>query len=241
MDGLVILTRQEQEYLLHAIESSLELAELRELFLWAQGQLQAVLPHRMLVCMQLGPDGDVVRAELLHAGAPAPALADALCARSEGLAHAVLRRWQREGALPLALSAGAGAEEGRLAALGIGNLLAHGSGPLPGGATFFIACDIPAGPDSRHAHFLRLLLPHLHVALLRLAAGVPVLRALSPREAQVLRWLREGKNNEEIGRILGISPLTVKNHLRRLYRALGVGNRAHAVARSAALRWPLAG
>jgi DNA-binding CsgD family transcriptional regulator len=49
---------------------------------------------------------------------------------------------------------------------------------------------------------------------------------------QQLQWLREGKSNEEIGRLLGISALTVKNHLQRLYRQLGVNNRAHAVARS---------
>ena len=98
-------------------------------------------------------------------------------------------------------------------------------------------CDLPQRPGARHAHFLRLLLPHLHLALLRLApAAAPAARQLSQREIQVLRWLREGKSNDEIGRILGISPLTVKNHLQRLYRVLGVGNRAHAVARGAMLR-----
>jgi DNA-binding CsgD family transcriptional regulator len=32
--------------------------------------------------------------------------------------------------------------------------------------------------------------------------------------------------------ILGISAMTVKNHLQRVYRVLGVSTRAHAVARS---------
>jgi DNA-binding CsgD family transcriptional regulator len=36
--------------------------------------------------------------------------------------------------------------------------------------------------------------------------------------------------------LLGISALTVKNHLQRIYRTLGVGNRAHALARCIELR-----
>ena len=51
-----------------------------------------------------------------------------------------------------------------------------------------------------------------------------------------MRWLREGKSNDEMARILGISALTVKNHLQRIYRMLGVSNRAHALARCLELR-----
>ncbi|GGX82439.1 helix-turn-helix transcriptional regulator [Massilia dura] len=235
MDALVILSRQEQEYLLHAIETSLDLAEPRELFLWSQGQLQAVLPHRLLVCAQLDSAGDVLRAQLLHGGAGAPALAEAIRDPGSGWLPAVTARWRGGGCLPLALQA---EDDGGLPALGIGNLLAHGSAPVPGGSTFFMLCDLPQRPGARQAHFLRLLLPHLHLALLRLApAEVPLRRPLSLRETQVLRWLREGKSNEEIGGILGISALTVKNHLQRLYRVLGVSNRAHAVARGTMLRY----
>ncbi|QCP14974.1 helix-turn-helix transcriptional regulator [Pseudoduganella umbonata] len=234
MDGLVILSRQEQEYLLHAIESSLDLAESRELFLWAQGQLQTLLPHRLLVCLQVGPAGEVLRTDLLHADAAAPPAAQAFRDPARGPLPALLERWRSGGARPLALQAD---DDGSLASLGVVNLLAHGSAPLAGGFTFFLLCDLPRRPDGRHAHFLRLLLPHLHLALLRLApVGVPPQRGLSTRETQVLRWLREGKSNDEIGHILGISALTVKNHLQRLYRVLGVSNRTHAVARSTMLR-----
>jgi DNA-binding CsgD family transcriptional regulator len=34
-----------------------------------------------------------------------------------------------------------------------------------------------------------------------------------------------------MGAILGISALTVRNHWQRIYRTLGVSNRAHALAR----------
>lgn len=232
--GLVILSRQEQEYLLHAIESSLDLAKPCELFLWSQGQLQALLPHRLLACVHLGSAGEVLRTEMLHGAGIAPAVAEALRDPANGFIPALIGRWRDGACVPLALQA---ADDGRLASLGIDNLLAHGSEPLPGGATFFMLCDLPQRPGARHGHFLRLLLPHLHLALLRLApADTRMPRSLSRRESQVLRWLREGKSNEEIGFLLGISALTVKNHLQRLYRVLGVNNRAHAVARSIMLR-----
>jgi DNA-binding CsgD family transcriptional regulator len=61
-------------------------------------------------------------------------------------------------------------------------------------------------------------------------------RPLSARETEIVGWLREGKSNEEMARILGISALTVKNHLQRIYRLLGVGNCARALARCLELR-----
>ncbi|TWI65125.1 transcriptional regulator EpsA [Pseudoduganella lurida] len=239
MDGAVILSRQEQEYLLHAIEAGLDLRDPGQLFLWAQGQLQALLPHRALVCLRLDPAGAIVRTELLQAGGPPGRLEAALCDPARGIASAALQLWREGGERPLLLQPEAGVLAGRLAALGLPGAIAHGSGALPGGATFFLACGLAGRPGPRQAHFLRLLLPHLHLALLRLApAHAAMPRALSPRELQVLHWLGEGKNNAEIGQLLGISALTVKNHLQRLYRVLGVSNRAHAVARSALLAWP---
>jgi DNA-binding CsgD family transcriptional regulator len=56
-------------------------------------------------------------------------------------------------------------------------------------------------------------------------------QALSEREAEIMRWLKIGKTNYEIGRILEISAFTVKNHLQRIFRKLVVFNRAHAVAK----------
>jgi DNA-binding CsgD family transcriptional regulator len=104
---------------------------------------------------------------------------------------------------------------------------------------------LPDGPGPRHAYFLELLLPFLHLALQRLGeleAGdgaarplASMARALSLREREILAWVREGKSNFEVGRILGISTMTVKNHLQRIYKTLGVSNRTHALARCLAL------
>ncbi len=132
------------------------------------------------------------------------------------------------------------------AASGFDNVLLDGSGPLAGGSTVFALFGLPMRTGARHAYFLSLLLPHLHLALSRLASasrhspdrplGQGAARALSARETEVLHWLRAGKRNEEIAQLLSLSPLTVKNHLQRIYKVLGVRNRTEAVARCAAWR-----
>lgn len=58
---------------------------------------------------------------------------------------------------------------------------------------------------------------------------------LSKRETEIMLWVAEGKTNEEIGMILGISRATVRTHLQNIFPKLGVENRvaaAQAVRRS---------
>lgn len=54
---------------------------------------------------------------------------------------------------------------------------------------------------------------------------------LTEREFQVLGRMAAGMSNGEIGRALHLSEDTIKTHARRLFRRLGVRDRAHAVAR----------
>jgi DNA-binding CsgD family transcriptional regulator len=53
---------------------------------------------------------------------------------------------------------------------------------------------------------------------------------LTPREAEVLAWISEGKTNEEIAMILGTRPNTVRKHVENIHRKLGVENRGAAAA-----------
>jgi transcriptional regulator EpsA len=89
---------------------------------------------------------------------------------------------------------------------------------------------------------LGLLMPHVDAALRRVeyiesaSGGVDVVEelnigGLSDREHEILHWVRSGKTNLEIGMILGISPNTVKNHLKRIFQKLDVTCRAQAVAK----------
>jgi DNA-binding NarL/FixJ family response regulator len=52
---------------------------------------------------------------------------------------------------------------------------------------------------------------------------------LTPREAEILSWVVQGKTNPEIGIILGIQLTTVKKHLESIFTQLGVENRTAAV------------
>ena len=103
---------------------------------------------------------------------------------------------------------------------------------------------------------LDLVLPHLHSTWQRVTATehalkrhlpqpaaptppsaaplAPARGTVTERERQILRWVREGKSNHQIGQVLGISPLTVKNHIQKILRKLGAGNRAQAVAQALA-------
>jgi DNA-binding CsgD family transcriptional regulator len=62
-----------------------------------------------------------------------------------------------------------------------------------------------------------------YAALLRLG--------LTPREAEVLHWVGEGKTNPEIGAILRTRPRTVAKHLEKIFAKLGVETRGAAAAR----------
>ncbi|KWE26272.1 helix-turn-helix transcriptional regulator [Burkholderia cepacia] len=53
---------------------------------------------------------------------------------------------------------------------------------------------------------------------------------LSPRQAQIMRFVHMGNTNKMIARTLGISEGTVKIHLASIFQQLGAANRAAAVA-----------
>ena len=55
---------------------------------------------------------------------------------------------------------------------------------------------------------------------------------LTPREAEVLLWVAQGKTNPEIGTILDLSPGTVRKHLEHIFQKLGVENRTGACLRA---------
>lgn len=260
---LVIPSAREQEYLLHVIEAALEIRTPAALFLWAQGQLQTLLPHQLMVCLQFDGHDELSRVECLHGKPLAAATLRQLADGRDGLALRLVRHGRATGQFPCMLEAATASVDTAWSALraqmelmGFQNALIHGTERLAGGASCFVLFGLPHGPGSRDAYFLRLLLPYLHLALAGVCASdgapagaygsaplgpprsqeAPVIRPLSARERQVMHWLREGKSNAEMAIILGISGLTVKNHLQRLYRLLGVSNRTHAVARCISLR-----
>jgi DNA-binding NarL/FixJ family response regulator len=59
-----------------------------------------------------------------------------------------------------------------------------------------------------------------------LVAGWPY---LTPREAEILRFVAEGRTNKQIASALWVTLHTVKFHLSNIYRKLNVANRAEAM------------
>jgi DNA-binding CsgD family transcriptional regulator len=88
-----------------------------------------------------------------------------------------------------------------------------------------------------------ILQPHLLATLARVLANEARAEGdskrasglITAREIEVLAWVRDGKTNDEIAAILGLSMLTVKNHLRNAMKKLVVRTRGQAVAKVIAL------
>lgn len=258
MSDDILLSSQDREHLLFTIEASLKIGRRFQFFLWAQGVLQGVIPHQTLLCAH----GDLEKRQLSHLSFSADAQPD----RQTGQAldpplHDLLPRlvtlWLREGGTPCLLGADAlpeaDVQSGRwqllraLREADLDHVAAHGLRQMQGGqGSFFVFIGtVPYGPRDRH--LLELLVPHLHAALQRLLANEPdeadaapdaIERLLTPRERQVLHWVRNGKSNKEIARLLGISPLTVKNHVQRILVKLKVNNRTQAANEGSAAKPP---
>jgi DNA-binding CsgD family transcriptional regulator len=69
----------------------------------------------------------------------------------------------------------------------------------------------------------------------RALSKIPVVAApkatLSSRELECLRWVGAGKTDWEIGKIVSLSPTTVKSHVDQARKKLGASTRPQAVAR----------
>lgn len=99
-------------------------------------------------------------------------------------------------------------------------------------ATFFSFAGGDPGGGSRYTDLLDYLLPYLHNVLMANTHTPPSnrVKGLSPREAAVLVWMKQGKTNWEISRILGVSERTIRFHVESIFSKLDVSSRIQAVA-----------
>lgn len=242
MNYSVSLQGEELERLLFAIETSVKVTKRFQFFLWAQGALQSFLPHETLVCSF----GDLANMRVnneVFSRAVIPDSFERLVRDSQnGLMPSMLKAWRSGGRQPVAIN-----DACRAGGLALDQLrphiLCHGVAEprRDQASSFFVFLGMPHPPGEREAYLAELLMPNLHMALQRMWEGeaeggrdVPLDPLLSERELQVLAWVRDGKTNYEIGQILDISPLTVKNHVQKILRKLNVSNRAQAVASAVA-------
>ena len=245
MPNLIILSKLEEEYLVRAIESGLNIQRLRQFFVWVRSHVQGLLPHETMVCVQFGERDEVQHLECLN-GLPLDSAEHRhLCDPADGLVVRMARVCRSKGPMPCLIGPDQRGARHPLAALSeelsqrhVDSVLLHGSERMRGGATFFALFAWTDAPTQRHAYLLSLLMPYLHTAFLQVIANGDATevrgdlpQTLTAREIEVLGWVARGKSNAEIGDILDLSSLTVKNHLQRIYKRLNVHNRVQALAR----------
>lgn len=124
------------------------------------------------------------------------------------------------------------------------NAAAHGVADMHGVvSSYFGFYRLPEKPDARHAYLLKLLVPHLHVALIRIITiaeqnGIKkeVMEVvLTELQQKILHWMHKGKSNWEIAQILGTSEANVKYHIRKILAKLRVNNRTQAIFKALGL------
>jgi transcriptional regulator EpsA len=224
-----------------------------ELLSWLR-DVQEFLPHQIL----LGAWGEFqrwnVKSEMVSHLPGLRVMQGRGCSIDDVLrdAHA---QWLRGGREPLVLSAIAIDALRRpcpcplhAALRDMRSLLVHGvRDKLSGCDSLYVALDgqsrFAPGEQARCVVLSHLLLCQLDNAWRRLAAfrldNLPAAQAialpraleLSAREREILANLAHGRTNHDIAESLAISLFTVKNHVKRIFRKIGVSNRTQAAAR----------
>jgi len=227
------------------LDAAVRLHDRAQFFGWTQGLLQGLINHEVLICALRNPETGALFFDCFSAVVPDPPIFGELLMH-DSLALRIAGAWEARRYRPLALEVreaplAGSALAGQIEMLGADRLVVHGTHDASGrtASLFLFGCrrqrELP-----RQAYYVQIMAPYLHVGWLRSqvretaeegddAQGPTT--ALTPREREIMQWISRGKSNYEIGVILEISPLTVKNHVQKILRRLNVANRAQAVAR----------
>jgi transcriptional regulator EpsA len=216
--------------------------------------IQEYPPHQMLIAAWGDFQRWNMKCEVVSHAAGARAANERGCALDDVLRDAYTH-WRRGGREPLLLGAAAlGALRNpcscarHTALRAMRSVLVHGvREKLSGCDSLYLALDAQSlfavGGDIRFVSLAHLLLSQLDLAWRRLAAfrredlpaaeviALPRALELSAREREILASLSRGSTNRDIAESLAISLFTVKNHMKRIFRKLGVSNRTQAAAR----------
>ena len=246
------LNDSEREALLLNMDVSLRVHTRPQLFSWVQGALQSMIPHEVLVCGLQESRQSALRVDSFSTAPVDCSRLNELFQQDVSLVPHLIKLWEENRCQAVICETERGPLAGSALArefsrLGAGHVLAHGTHDVTGRMTsFFVFAARPGTLGAKQAYLADLIVPYLHAAWVRSQVTWPLDRAgaakpaktglLTPREQQILQWIYHGKSNIEIGMILDISPLTVKNHVQKTLRKLNVLNRTQAVGKALALR-----
>jgi transcriptional regulator EpsA len=252
-NGLGLDPLQEAKLVRVLCESRL-IARRTELIGWLQNDVRRVLPHQILI----GAWGDFARwnlkCDVVSSMPGVRSLPLGRCPAEEFIRNSY-RRWVRGGREPLLLDAAEAAPQQlpchcplHLAIAQMRSLVVHGvSDRLSGCDSLYLFLDSRSRAElyaqRGFVALAHLLVCQIDVAWRRVAAvqldDLPAVQpaagtrplALSEREREILSRLSRGSTNGDIAQALEISLFTVKNHLKRIFRKIGVTNRTQAAAR----------
>ena len=245
----------EGDALVAAIVAAAQVRRRYQFFVWTQAQLQEVLPHRVLVCGVARANGAGMFYDHFYNTPVLPTTLARLCHPRQGIVAELAENWRAGGCEPMPVVRGDGFDSvsrlgNELHGLELGDAMVHGipsEHHISGAHALVATVALPKPPGLRERRVLQTLVPSIFGAYCRaLMRDEPSASAqstapaadsgLSDRETEILRWVRDGKSNQEIGEILSISPLTVKNHMQRILRKLQASNRTQAVSKAISMK-----
>jgi len=247
------LDYNERVRFLKVIQASLGVRRHYDLLSWLQGDLQAFLPHEILLAAWGDPTLGLFFVDVVS---PLTAMRteDVINKDITPFVKILFKEWDMAGHTAFqwrnldgfGLDAAIGGCPINAGFSGMRSVVVHGIKNQRDRHVCLYAVFSPeqAFPVSTCCH-MEMLLPYIDTAL-RQVAHLPEQRndqghvqnsllktekdaGLSGRESEIVKWVRAGKTNQEIGLILGISAFTVKNHLQRIFQKLDVTNRAQVV------------
>jgi transcriptional regulator EpsA len=249
-DAFAPLDSIELEALALNQETSLRVYTDHHFFSWTQGLLQNLLRHEVLICTMRTGDSERPVVESYTMAAVEPEHFSQRYRQSARFGERLVRDWEKNFFQPVLCDLADDSDlkdcevVRELQRIGARRVVAHGTHDAGGrmGSFFIFGCR-PEDAGPALSHMAELLVPFVHAAWMRtkasLAAGEGANAThaagrdlLTLREREVLKWVYLGKSNIEIGMILGISALTVKNHVQEILRRLNVQNRAQAVGKA---------
>ena len=247
------LAAQEGEKFLRIASASLAIKRHYDLYLWLRSKLQDFIPHDILI----SACGDFAAWQLkLDIVSPLPGVrtSELTHCRIDDFVEDLHARWVHGGRRPLLLRAADVRAPLGLTTCSLhswlcamDSILAHGVHDARDGYdSLYIALNrgsLTKGcPKERLQVLADLLIPQIDIAFRKVAALPPAASGrgthvgsdrldLTLREQEVLELICRGKTNCDIAVALDISPFTVKNHLQRIFRKIGVKNRTQAATK----------
>lgn len=250
--GALRLTGEESDRLLRIVERVGSLKTHYELFLLAQGEVQDFLPHRILISVW----GDFATGDLgldIISTEPSLRTADLGGCAVRGMVENIYTRWVVGDRRPLLLEGDPGLCFQCTPAMGCGaqvvlremrSGLAHGiKNERDGTESLYLALDLQPSANGdtslRRQQLAELLISLIDLAFRKISVWKPIesnageadpsdVQALSLREQEIMNLICIGKSSAAVADILNISQFTVKNHLHRIFKKLGVANRTEA-------------